>query len=257
MADAGLSRREFLDRVGAASFVAALPAALPLKATDPVDPGDWDLSWVQLLKDASDRAVVDAPGTGDFPLQLATRYLDNCDAAYGAGKHSARVVVNLRTRGIAIGMNDALWERFSLGTEYDIKARSGTTPPVAKHNPFLPFPKAPHRRSARSTTCLPARRSSWCATSRWDTSPIVSRQRLHSNPKRCTRPCVPVWFPAHTQCRRGSLAWRNRRTPVAPSSAGLAHDCYAAAAERSWRELRDVDPEREHPVCHRPAPQVG
>src|SRR5262249_44475115 len=135
-----LSRREFLDRVGAASFVAALPAALPLDPLHPVIPSDWDLSWVKLLKDASDRAVVDAPGTSDFPLQLATRYLDNCDAAYGAGKHNARVVVNLRTRGIAIGMSDDLWERFSLGTEYDIKERSGEAPPVAKHNPFLNIP---------------------------------------------------------------------------------------------------------------------
>jgi len=135
-----LSRREFLDRVGVASFIAALPEAMPPKATGPVDPGDWDLSWVKLLQGASDRAVVDAPGTSDFPLQLATRFLDNCDSAYGAGHHTARVVVNLRTRGIALGMTDALWERFSLGTEYDIKERSGNPPAVATHNPFLTIP---------------------------------------------------------------------------------------------------------------------
>lgn len=140
MADSELSRREFLDRVGAVSLVAALPASLPLNSAGPVDPSDWDLSWVKLLKDASDRAVVDAPGTSDFPLQLATRFLDNCDAAYGVGKHSARVVLNLRTRGIAIGMSDQLWERFSLGAEYDIKERSGSSPPVAAHNPFLTVP---------------------------------------------------------------------------------------------------------------------
>jgi hypothetical protein len=140
MADSELSRREFLDRVGAASVVAALPGSLPFSSAKPVDPSDWDLSWVKLLKDASDRAVVDAPGTSDFPLQLATRFLDNCDAAYGVGKHSARVVLNLRTRGIAIGMGDQLWERFSLGTEYDIKERSGSAPPVATHNPFLSVP---------------------------------------------------------------------------------------------------------------------
>ena len=57
-----LSRREFLDRVGVASFIAALPEAMPPKAAGPVDPGDWDLSWVKLLQGASDRAVVDAPG---------------------------------------------------------------------------------------------------------------------------------------------------------------------------------------------------
>jgi hypothetical protein len=140
MADSELSRREFLDRVGAASLIAALPGSLPVSAAAHVNPSDWDLSWVTLLKDASDRAVVDAPGTSDFPLQLATRFLDNCDAAYGVGKHSARVVVNLRTRGIALGMTDALWERFSLGTEYDIKERSGTPPPIAIHNPFLNVP---------------------------------------------------------------------------------------------------------------------
>jgi hypothetical protein len=135
-----LSRREFLDRVGVASFIAALPEAVTPTASGPVDPGDWDLSWVKLLQGASDRAVVDAPGTSDFPLQLATRFLDNCDSAYGAGHHAARVVVNLRTRGIALGMTDALWERFSLGTEYDIKERSGNPPAVATRNPFLTIP---------------------------------------------------------------------------------------------------------------------
>ena len=135
------SRRDFLAQAATLSAAASLPASLTVHPTAEavhLAAGDWDLSWVTQLKDASDRAVVDAIGPSDIPLQIATRYLDNCDAAYGAGRHSARLVLNFRTRAIPLAMNDAAWERFSLGEEYSVKERpDGAT---ARRNPFLTVP---------------------------------------------------------------------------------------------------------------------
>ncbi len=55
-----------------------------------------------------------------FVLQIATRYLDNFDAAYGLRNHQARIVITLRTRAAPMGLNDDLWARYELGAEYDV-----------------------------------------------------------------------------------------------------------------------------------------
>jgi hypothetical protein len=97
---------------------------------------DWDLSWINKLANTSDRAVVDTTSISDgFSLQIATRYLDNCDAAYGKQGHHARVVLNARTRAVPLALGDELWERFALGVEYEVKDPVSTLP--ATRNPFL------------------------------------------------------------------------------------------------------------------------
>ncbi|WP_310569059.1 twin-arginine translocation signal domain-containing protein [Gemmatimonas sp.] len=96
----------------------------------------WDLSWVQPVRRAEDKAVIDTAGISDgFALQIAARYLDNCDAVYGRGKHQARVVLNIRTRAIPLAMSDALWARFNLGADYSVK--DPLTGESATRNPFL------------------------------------------------------------------------------------------------------------------------
>jgi intracellular sulfur oxidation DsrE/DsrF family protein len=144
--DAG-SRRSFLTDVGRlASTVALVGCAPPSVATSAptvqtlstVASGDWDLSWLDTLRTATDRAVFDWPSLGDpadpIVLELAERYLDNCRSAYRAGSYNARVVLNIRTQAIGAAMTDALWERYSLGTEY--KANDPTTQQPAIRNPF-------------------------------------------------------------------------------------------------------------------------
>jgi intracellular sulfur oxidation DsrE/DsrF family protein len=135
-------RRTFLKQAGALGTIGAL-ATLPASAASalesahaPNTAGDYDLSWIARLANTPDKAVVDATGINDgFCLQIATRYLDNCDAAYGVGNHRAHVVLNVRTRAIAIGMGDALWDRYKLGAEYSVKDR--VTKQDALRNPFL------------------------------------------------------------------------------------------------------------------------
>jgi hypothetical protein len=127
------SRRAFVGGLGqlglaavvsprVAGIAARTPARAPSPSPNGSAPGEWDLSWIARLEDAPDRAVVDTTAIGGgFVLQIATRYLDNCDAVYGAGKHRARVVLNLRVRAVALGVNDGLWSRHALGVEYEVK----------------------------------------------------------------------------------------------------------------------------------------
>ncbi len=138
------SRRTFIGHVGqlgvtvAISGCAASPAA---RARSDVQQSSatartaWDLSWVNRIEAASDRAVFDAPTIGDGSvLDFATRYLDNCDSVYGRGGHTACVVLNVRTRAVAIALTDDLWDRYALGAQYDVKDPVTKLP--ATRNPF-------------------------------------------------------------------------------------------------------------------------
>jgi hypothetical protein len=144
------SRRCFLTEVGRLASAAALagcaPPSVAARAT-PASParggssperGDWDLRWIDLLRPATDRAVFDWPSLGDpadpIVLEIAERYLDNCQSAYPAGTYDARVVLNIRTQAIGAAMTDRLWEQYALGTEYN--AKDPTTQQPAIRNPF-------------------------------------------------------------------------------------------------------------------------
>jgi hypothetical protein len=100
--------------------------------------GEWDLTWLDRLTTATDRAVFDWPSAGDpadpIVLELAERYLDNCAVAYRPKTYEARVVLNIRTQAVGAALNDNLWARYSLGAEYSIK--DPTTKELAVRNPF-------------------------------------------------------------------------------------------------------------------------
>ena len=141
------SRRGFLTDVGRlASTVALVGCAPPSVATASPSvqrpamaaSGEWDLRWIDTLHTATDRAVFDWPSLGDpadpIVLEIAERYLDNCRSAYGAARYDARAVLNIRTQAIGAAMTDRLWERYSLGTEYN--AKDPTTQQPATRNPF-------------------------------------------------------------------------------------------------------------------------
>jgi hypothetical protein len=141
------SRREFVTKAGrlasavslttlitpAAEF--ATPASL---APESPEAGEWDLSWLARLATATDRAVFDWPSLGDpadpIVLEIAARYLDNCETAYAPRKYEARAVLNIRTQAVPAALSDATWERYALGTEY--KVNDPATRAVAVRNPF-------------------------------------------------------------------------------------------------------------------------
>jgi len=141
------SRREFVIRAGrlasAVSLTTVMSPTAALAATADLSPasravGDWDLSWLATLASATDRAVFDWPSLGDPAdpqvLYFAARYLDNCEVVYARQKYQARAVLNIRTQAVAAALNDATWERYALGTEYNVN--DPTTHKAAVRNPF-------------------------------------------------------------------------------------------------------------------------
>jgi hypothetical protein len=141
------SRREFVAKAGRlASTVSLTTLMTPATAFAiagggsrlSTPPGEWDLSWLARLATATDRAVFDWPTLGDsadpIVLEIAARYLDNCETAYGSQKYDARVVLNIRTQAVSAALNDATWDRHALGAEY--KVNDPVTGKLAVRNPF-------------------------------------------------------------------------------------------------------------------------
>jgi hypothetical protein len=138
------SRRDFMTDVGRLASVAALagcvnPPPQALSRSDGSSPAsDWDLSWIDQLATATDRAVFDWPSLGEpsdsIVMQIAARYLDNCETAYRGRKYETRAVLNIRTQAVPAALNDAMWERYALGTEYTVKDPVTQLPAV--RNPF-------------------------------------------------------------------------------------------------------------------------
>jgi hypothetical protein len=125
-----------LGALGAGAAVAEVAAGASAGATriERVD-ASWDLSWVKRVEAASDRAVFDNTQISDgIALDIATRYLDNCVAAYGSDA-KACAVLNVRTRAIALGFTDAMWSKYELGSEYTVQ--DPVTKKPALRNPFL------------------------------------------------------------------------------------------------------------------------
>lgn len=139
------SRRAFVADAGKLASLTALAACAPPAVSHGAEAamaqrpaGGWDLTWVDRLAGASDRAVFDWPTSADpadpIVMELAARYLDNCAAAYSPGSYSAIAVLNIRTTAIAAGMTDAAWSRYALGAEYNVK--DPATQESATRNPF-------------------------------------------------------------------------------------------------------------------------
>jgi hypothetical protein len=141
------SRREFVAKAGRLASAVSLTtlltpaAAYATPATfSPVSssPGQWDLSWLSRLATATDRAVFDWPSLGDpadpLVLEIAARYLDNCETAYAPQKYEARAVLNIRTQAVSAALDDATWDRHALGAEYNVN--DPVTHKAAVRNPF-------------------------------------------------------------------------------------------------------------------------
>lgn len=142
------SRRDFVVDVGRLASAIALTACVnprpPQVLPQPVAhgsarSGEWDLSWIDRLANATDRAVFDWPAMDDpadpITLEIAARYLDGCRAAYGPQRrYEARVVLNVRTQAVPIALTDAAWARHSLGVEFNVKDPITQQPAV--RNPF-------------------------------------------------------------------------------------------------------------------------
>lgn len=119
-------RRRFLGRAAAA--LATLTVGLPstLRA-DAILSGDSDSSehdaWMTALK-GKHRQFFHALDAHETPMRMASNYLDAYVESFGAKPGTANSVVGMHGGALAMGLNDAAWAKYALG--------SGVTDPATK-----------------------------------------------------------------------------------------------------------------------------
>jgi hypothetical protein len=129
-------RREFLGQLGVIALAATLPAsaagAEPRGATPNAS---WDMSWVDRVGAAPYRAVIDATKLENDPFYTAMDILDRFHEVYDTPDSQTQVVVVARHFGAAMGLQDAMWDRYAIGEERNVTDPSTKAP--ARRNPFL------------------------------------------------------------------------------------------------------------------------
>jgi len=127
-------RREFLERLGLIAVAASIPTVAGAAPTrrQVAAPG-WDMTWVERVSAAPHKAVVDATKIEDDELETALDLMDTFHEVYP--NDEMRVVVVLRHYAAAMGLNDAMWDRYAIGEERTVTDPATKVP--AKRNPYL------------------------------------------------------------------------------------------------------------------------
>lgn len=85
-------------------------------------PAHWDDSWFGRLT-AKHKAVFDSPQIEDgLVLANAAGYINGMRDAIGAAPNDVQAVIVIRHAAIAMAFNDAMWAKYELGKDKNIKA---------------------------------------------------------------------------------------------------------------------------------------
>jgi intracellular sulfur oxidation DsrE/DsrF family protein len=131
-------RREFLEQLGFASAAMIGTRTLPLNAAmsspPPATGESWDMSWVERLKAAPYRAVIDASTLEDgYAPSLASGLLSDFHDAHGTSDDQVRIVIVARRGGTPFVFGDALWEKLPIAEDVKLNDRDGVP---YRRNPF-------------------------------------------------------------------------------------------------------------------------
>jgi intracellular sulfur oxidation DsrE/DsrF family protein len=130
-------RREFLGALSVASAAIVGTRTLPLDASPapPREGGEpWDMSWLERLKPATYRAVIDANVLEEgYAADLANGLMGDFHDVHGASDDQVRIVIVARRGGTPLVFADAIWEKFPIGEETKMNDRDGTP---YRRNPF-------------------------------------------------------------------------------------------------------------------------
>lgn len=152
------NRRAFITHLGLASAAVAGGGVLPVDS-QPLwsAPDTWDMSWLESLKTASYRAVIDVSTLEDgYALHLASMLMDQVHDVHGAPDAEIRIVLVHRRGGTPIVLNDTLWERFPIGEQAKQTDEATKTP--LRRNPFYhPRPGASAEHAATRLATLQKR----------------------------------------------------------------------------------------------------
>lgn len=125
-------RRDFLGQLGLIA-IAATVSPTAVRAESSLAP-DWDMSWVERVSAAQYKAVIDTTKVEEDELLTALDVLDTFRDVYNAPEQT-RVVVVFRHFAAAMGLNDAMWQKYPIGEERNITDADTKAP--AKRNPYL------------------------------------------------------------------------------------------------------------------------
>jgi intracellular sulfur oxidation DsrE/DsrF family protein len=126
-------RRNFIGRLfaGAASLAAAGSSPRLLAAATPANPGD---DWMKALT-APHRTVFDVSAhKNGKPLGHAKNFLDGWRDAFKTPERDVNLVMGIHGEAAPFLFNDALWERFKIGQQYEVT--DGETKSPALRNVF-------------------------------------------------------------------------------------------------------------------------
>jgi hypothetical protein len=135
------NRREFLERLGAAAVVGALPGTAGTAWDAPAaafmtPPEDWDLKWPDALKGKAHKAVFDCTEIENgYGVWRASIWENQYEATMLAKPGTARTVLVLRHKAVALALSQAFWDRFEIGK--DLKAMHPLTEQPTDRNPAL------------------------------------------------------------------------------------------------------------------------
>jgi hypothetical protein len=120
-----LHRRDFVGRLAAGALLAGVP--LPIDAsvralaqTHVPHAEEWDLSWVRRIT-GKYRAIFDVPEIDSgYGVWRASIWAKQYQEVLGAKPNELSSVVVLRHNGIALALQQAYWDKYSIGKEKNV-----------------------------------------------------------------------------------------------------------------------------------------
>jgi intracellular sulfur oxidation DsrE/DsrF family protein len=93
------------------------------------------MSWVERISPAPYKVVVDSTKVEADALETASDVMDTFHEVYNTPDDQTRVVVVMRHFGAAMGLSDALWNKYAIGEERTVTDPQTKAP--ARRNIFL------------------------------------------------------------------------------------------------------------------------
>jgi hypothetical protein len=125
------NRRDFIERLGAAAVLGALPVSVT-----PAQGREWDMSWVAKLDGIPHKALFDCTDieSGNGVARVGI-WESQYQSALGAKPEEIRTVLILRHTAVALTLKQDMWDRFAIGKTENVK--SPMTEQETDKNPVL------------------------------------------------------------------------------------------------------------------------
>jgi hypothetical protein len=116
------NRREFIEHLGAAAMLGALPLSAVPKAlrefTPPAAPDDFDFSWTSKLKGKAHKAVFDnAEVESGYGVWRAGMWEPQYHASFGLKPADTQTVLVLRHNAIVLAFQQPFWDQYGIGAQ--------------------------------------------------------------------------------------------------------------------------------------------